>query len=207
MSSQIRKPGKNIQPPCARCSQPASDGLLQSANDNFNSCGTLSNPKLNNLSLFFSDPASSPDTTQSPITSPTPFPLLLQAPPSDTLLYLPFIATSSDEIVGESVSAATFFITPRLIVADMRLFVTGPGLEVTLFLSLPTALGTSIPLSDVVFGTMVNKVDCVSGGNVQPTVVTIPNTTVKGAQFNNVSVNFSNGECQLIRFTIQFAPI
>lgn len=207
MSTQIRKPGKNVQPPCARCTQPATDGLLQTPNDSFNSCEILRNPKLNNLSLFFSDPASQSGTTQSPITSPTPFPLLLQAPPSDTLMYLPFIATSSDEIIGDSVSAATFFITPRIIVADMRLFVTGPGLNVTLFLSIPTALGTSIPLSDVVFGTMVNKVDCVSGGTVQPTVVTIPNTSVKGVQFNNVSVNFSNGTCQLIRFTIQFAPI
>ena len=94
MIPTARRPGKNEQPPCFRCNQsaPNETNLLQplvesepapfvmpfSARDN---CVGLGNPKLKSLAGFFTDPASYPNSTQSPIGSPTNFGVLFQSPP------------------------------------------------------------------------------------------------------------------------------
>lgn len=92
MTSTGRKPGRNVQPPCASCTRKESPTTLLSWNQapqkrldiyqvrSTDACEGLGNNSLNNLSLFFSDPCSFPNSTQSPPRSPTSFALLLQAP-------------------------------------------------------------------------------------------------------------------------------
>lgn len=92
MSTNTRKPGKNIQPPCVSCARKESPTAIMSWNTAPqkrlhiyqvappDACEGLNNDKLNNLSMFFSDPCAKPSQTQSPARSPTAFPLLLQAP-------------------------------------------------------------------------------------------------------------------------------
>lgn len=85
-----RHVGRNIRPPCARCKPDLTFENTTGSTDN-NLPDT--NHSLDKLSLFFSDPASHPATTQSPPRSPTPFPLLLSAPQAETRGFIMTIHT------------------------------------------------------------------------------------------------------------------
>lgn len=134
MSSDERKPGRNIQAPCVSCTRKESPTAIMSWNtapqqrlhiyqvSPPDACEGLNNEKLKNLSFFFSDPCSLPSSTQSPPRSPTTFPLLLQAPAAgNTAVSLRvtnsipgFVSSPSFEVTASgqlSGSSGTFQIT------------------------------------------------------------------------------------------------
>lgn len=81
--------GRNFRPPCLSCKPGLSlDNMIPNSD---NSC--RSNDDLQKLSFFFSDPASFPSSTQSPLRSPTSFPALLSALPPNTRPLLSTIST------------------------------------------------------------------------------------------------------------------
>ena len=142
MSLDERKPGRNLQPPCVSCARKESPTAIMSWNSApqkrlhifqvspTDACEGMDNGKLNNLSMFFSDPCSQPSSTQSPPRSPTSFALLLQSPSAgDTALSLrvtnsipgfvsspAFEVTATAQMTGSSSSGfqitGSFRVTP-----------------------------------------------------------------------------------------------
>lgn len=90
-NTNIRRVGINIRPPCVRCRPDlAFDNILKPSDKAQNS-----NDSLQNLSLFFTDPASYPSTSQSPLRSPTPFTRLLSSAPQGTTFFTVTVSTPS----------------------------------------------------------------------------------------------------------------
>jgi hypothetical protein len=154
MASSVRKPGKNIQAPCVTCTRPATLGLLQPRTNNpvehlqihqgRDACEGLGNDSLRNLSLFFSDPAAAPGTTQSPIRSPTEFPLLFRSPAQHTIAY-------------PAVMQSQLTITPGVtaIGSGNGIMVAVPGLPtVTISINIPLTITATSPTPTNIYVTI-----------------------------------------------------
>lgn len=77
--------GRNIQPPCIGPCSPNENNVIDATQNDPKQtrCSTSSSfTQINSLGRFFADPASQPQTTQSPLRSPTSFPLLFQSLPA-----------------------------------------------------------------------------------------------------------------------------
>lgn len=90
-NTNVRRVGRNVRLACISCKPDlAFDNILKPTDKAQNS-----NDSLQNLSLFFTDPASYPSTSQSPLRSPTPFTRLLSSAPQGTTFFTVTVSSPS----------------------------------------------------------------------------------------------------------------
>lgn len=195
-----RKIGQNRQPPCRRCGPAPTDNLIQQKNQ---SCTT--NSKLDSVGLFFSDPASYPGTSQSPLRSPTSFHFLFESPKQGAFLWSPKVLSAippaDNEIntisaIGQAVAGVgTSQYAGSLIINTLSSLVS----PTQIWISLPSIVQTTqqvLPsLSNV-------DVTCLSNPTVtyqpEPNLVLIGN--INYFQVNNISL--SSGHACSIQFDV-----
>ena len=187
MALTARRPGKNIQAPCATCTRPATLGLLQprtnepvehlQIHQGRDACEGLGNDRLRSLSLFFSDPAAAPGTTQSPIRSPTEFPLLFKSPAQYTVAY-PAHMQSQLTVTGVTATGsgnATMVAVPGLptvtisTTINLTVHPTSPS-PTSIFVTIPT---THLPANqNLLIATGVITGTCIGGSHgAQPNLL------------------------------------
>lgn len=193
-----RKVGKNINPPCVSCNQKQSPTSVISWNTAPDACEGQNNGTLNNLSLFFSDPASAPSSTQSPARSPTTFPLLLQSPKQKITL-VTFLVTNS---VPSSPSTPSFQTTGNgqmeLVLNEYQVMgrftmnvPTGITVPFSLFIRMPSQFDSSYQVYIPVW-----SAPCSPGGTISSTLVQESDGAYAVATVNNLTVG-NNVDCSV----------
>lgn len=163
-TNQTRRTGKNEQPLCASCGPSATHNMTQWKQE-----ACVTNKRLNNLGAFFSDPASYPGSSQSPVTSPTPFPLLFDSPVDNLLLYPPVVyaALPNDNaiLIVNRYGQLLRETSTQIITATIRTrIVTTLSNPASFFVLLPTTVSDS---QTIVSGSLF--IQCTSIGGVLST--------------------------------------
>lgn len=177
-----RRPGKNVQAPCTRCTRPAASGLLQprgnepvehlQIHQNRDACEGMGNSQLRSFGQFFSDPASYPSTTQSPVRSPTEFPLLYRSPAADVTAYTSRLQSSFPSPIPGAVGTGNGSLTTYegLFTATLTTTIT-PSVPVgginntNIYVSVPNTLFSFLGVSpDQVSVSASIRGTCINGG-------------------------------------------